>query len=176
VDRLAPHCRVRANPLSYNTDIGLPLAILGTELDTRRPLAIAAGFARAAWSAVVTREPLDVMVLELGVRRAGDMRAHLEIVRPDVVVVTPVAASYRDDLEAIEILREEIALLCRDAAARGATVLLCADDPVLAALADEIPGAVRYAAGEATADAGGPSAQRAQAATAHVIRALGFAG
>ncbi|MDX2165848.1 MAG: aminotransferase class I/II-fold pyridoxal phosphate-dependent enzyme [Deltaproteobacteria bacterium] len=173
-ERLAGHCRVRANPLSYNTDVGLPLAILGTELDTRRPLGIAAGLARAAWSALVEREPLDVMVLELGVRRAGDMRAHLELVRPDVVVVTPVAASYRDDLDAIETLREEIALLCRDAAARQAAVLLCADDPMLAALADSLPGAQRYSAAEATADAGGPSAQRAQAATAHVLRLLGL--
>jgi aminotransferase len=173
-ERLAAHCRVRANPLSYNTDVGLPLAILGTELDTRRPLAIAAGLARAAWSALVARERLDVMVLELGVRQAGDMRAHLELVRPDVVVVTPVAASYRDDLDAIETLREEIALLCRDAVARQAAVLLCADDPMLADLADALPGAQRYSAAEATADAGGPSAQRAQAATAHVLRLLGL--
>jgi len=171
-ERLARRCRVRANPLSHNTDVGLPLAILGIELDTRRPLAVVTGFARALWSAFVTREPLDVMVLELGVRRAGDMRAHLEIVSPDVVVVTPVTASYRDDLDAIETLREEIALLCRDAAARGATVLLCADDPVLATLADQLPNAVRYAASDATPDGGGPSAQRAHAAAARVLHAL----
>src|SRR6185369_605481 len=110
---LARRFRVRANPLSYNTDVGLPLAILGCELDRRRPFQLVAGFARAVWSAYAAREPIDVMVLELGVRQAGDMRAHLEIVRPSIVIVTPVASSYRDDHEALAVLREEIAVLCR---------------------------------------------------------------
>ncbi|HSP97209.1 MAG TPA: aminotransferase class I/II-fold pyridoxal phosphate-dependent enzyme [Candidatus Dormibacteraeota bacterium] len=189
---LARRLRVHANPLSYNTAIGLPLAVLDTEMDTRRPLTVAAAFARALWSAYGPVAPLDVMVLELGVRRAGDMRSHLEIVRPDVVVVTPVAASYRDDLDALETLREEIALLCRDAARHGATVLLCGDDPVLAALAAELPGATTFSAAELQSgesgltlladgrslpvrrDVVGASSQRALAAAVHVARALGM--
>jgi len=185
---LARRFRVRANPLSYNTAVGLPLAVLGTELETRRPLHVAAGFARAAWSAYAAGEQLDVMVLELGVRRAGDMRAHLEIVQPDVVVITPVAASYLDDLDAVATLRDEIALLCRDGAARGAAVLLCADDPAWSALAHEIDGAICYAAGElldgelrigqtawsVQRDVVGASGQRALAAAVHVARALGM--
>ena len=189
---LARRLRVHANPLSYNTAIGLPLAVLDTEMDTRRPLTVAAAFARALWSAYGPVAPLDAMVLELGVRRAGDMRSHLEIVRPDVVVVTPVAPSYRDDLDALETLREEIALLCRDAARHGATVLLCGDDPVLAALAAELPGATTFSAAELQSgesgltlladgrslpvrrDVVGASSQRALAAAVHVARALGM--
>lgn len=145
---LARRFRVRANPLSYNTDVGLPLAILGCEIDTRRPLALAAGFARALWSAGAARARVDVMVLELGVRAAGDMRAHLEIVRPDVVIVTPLVASYRDDCDALEILREEIAVLCREAGRAGAAILVGGDDPALATLAAETPGAARVSSGE----------------------------
>lgn len=191
-DLLARRLRVHANPLSYNTAVGLPLAVLDAELDTRRPLAVAAAFARALWHAYGPVTPLDAMVLELGVRRRGDMRAHLEIVRPDVVVVTPLAASYRDDLEALGTLRDEIALLCREAAARGAAVLLCGDDPVLAALAAEIPGATTFSAGElqpgdgglalaggdqplaVRRDVVGASGQRALAAAVHVARRLGL--
>ena len=142
---LARRFRVRANPLSYNTEVGLPLAILGCELDTQRPLGIAAGFTRALWAAYAPHAPVDVMVLELGVRQVGDMRAHLEIVRPDIIVVTPVASSYRDDHEALAVLREEIAVLCRQGAEDGAAILLCADDPALAALAAQTPGAVCFA-------------------------------
>ncbi|MBX3024604.1 aminotransferase class I/II-fold pyridoxal phosphate-dependent enzyme [bacterium] len=188
---LARRLRVHANPLSHNTAIGLPLAVLDAELDTRRPLAIAAAFARAAWRAYGPVPPLDVMVLELGVRRRGDMRAHLEIVRPDVVVVTPVAASYTDDLEAMKTLRAEIGLLCRDASQRGAAVLLCGDDPMLAALAAELPGARTFSAQELRTGAAGTtlaldgrdlpvhrdivgaSGQRAVAAAVHVARLLG---
>ncbi len=189
---LARRLRVHANPLSYNTAVGLPLAVLDVEMDTRRPLAIAGGFARALWSAYGPATPLDAMVLELGVRRTGDMRSHLEIVRPDVVVVMPVAASYRDDHEEVATLRKEIALLCRDAGQRGATVLLCGDDPVLATMAAETPGAMVFSAGELQTDEAGlslhgggralpvrrdvvgASGQRALAAAVHVARALGM--
>lgn len=182
---------VRANPLSYNTGIGLPLAVLGTEIDTRRPPDVVRGLGRALWSAYGANEALDVMVLEFGVRRTGDMRAHLEIVRPDIVVVTPVASSHRDDLDAVETLREEIALLCRDAAARGAAVLLCRDDPVLQALASEVPGAASFSAAQVSRgpeglelragasafavrrDTVGASGHRALVAAVHVARALG---
>ncbi len=191
-DLLATRLRVHANPLSYNTDVGLPLAILDRPLDTRGPLAIAAGFAGAAWAALGPLDPVDVMVLELGVRRTGDMQTHLGVVRPDVVVVTPLAASYRDDLEGLATLRSEIALLCRDAAARGAAVLLCDDDPTLAALAAELGGTALYSAGEVLRDAGtlrlrsgaetlpvgrdvvGASGRRALAAAVHVARHLGM--
>ena len=190
-DLLARRLRVHANPLSYNSDVGLLLAVLDTEIDTRRPLRIAGGFAQALWRAYGPLQPLDAMVLELGVRRAGDMRAHLEIVRPDVVVVMPVAASYRDDLDAVATLRDEIALLCRDAVERGAAVLLCGDDPVLVALAAELPGASTFSAEELRADGDhlvlatssgplpvrrdvvGASGQRALAAAVRVARALG---
>jgi hypothetical protein len=105
---LARRFRVHANPLSYNTDVGLPLAILGCELDRHRPLALAAELAQAVYSAYAVPHPVDVMVLELGVRQPGDMRAHLDIVQPDIVIVTPLASSYRDDHEALEILRSAL--------------------------------------------------------------------
>ena len=189
---LARRFRVRANPLSYNTAIGLALAILGCEIDTRRPLRVLSGFARALWSAYVSRDPVDVMVLELGVRRAGDMRAHLQIVRPEIVIVTQVVPSYRDDHEALAVLREEIAVLCRQASADGAAILLCADDPALAAVAGDTPGAGRFATADLEArdsgtvlrldgaewpvrrDAVGASGRCALAAAARVGKLLGM--
>jgi aminotransferase len=145
---LARRFRVHANPLSYNTDVGLPLAILGCELDRRRPLALAAELAQAVYSAYAVPNPVDVMVLELGVRQAGDMRAHLDIVQPDVVIVTPLASSYRDDHEALEILREEIAVLCRAGTQAGKPILLCGDDPSLTILAKDTVGAAHFSANE----------------------------
>ena len=72
------------------------------------------------------------------------MRAHLEIVKPDIVIVTPLASSYRDDHQGLEVLREEVAVLCRQAAQAHAPVLLCADDPAVTALAAELPQATRF--------------------------------
>ncbi len=79
-------------------------------------------------------------------------------------------------------MRQEIALLFRDAAGRGAEVRLCADDPILAAVATEIAGAATFSAAELTApdfppvrrDVVGASGQRAVAAAVHAARALGM--
>lgn len=155
LELLAQRFAVRANPLSYNTDVGLPLAVLGCELDTRRPLALARGFARAIWLGYAARERTEVLVLELGVRQTGDMRAHLDVVRPDIVVVTPIVASYRDDHESLQVLREEIGVLCRWAGRAGAAIMLCADDPTLAALAAETTGAVAFAGTDLVEGPGG---------------------
>jgi UDP-N-acetylmuramoyl-tripeptide--D-alanyl-D-alanine ligase len=139
---LASRLHVRANPLSYNTAIGVPLAVLGRAIETRPAPRLVRGLAGALWTAYVGREPVDVMLLELGVRRSGDVRAHLELVRPDIVVVMPLARSFSQDVDALALLRVEIETLC-DGMAPG-TLLLCEDDPFLAELASRIPGAARF--------------------------------
>jgi aminotransferase len=145
--------RVRANPLSYNTAIGLPLAMLGRELDTRAPGHLLAGLAKVLWAAYGPRPPLDVMVLELGVRAPGDMSAHLELVRPDVAVITPLAPSFSEECEALATLRREVLALCEAVAPPG--LLLCTDDPFLAELAGRTPGAIGFGSGDVAAGPGG---------------------
>jgi aminotransferase len=139
---LGRRLRVRANPLSYNTAVGLPLAVLGSQLDTRRPGRAAADVAAALWAAYVSRAGVDVMVLELGVRAPGDMRAHLEVVRPDIVVVAPLAPSFSEDAGTLATLRREISTLC--AGDTASTLLLCTDDPFLAEIAERTPAAVGF--------------------------------
>lgn len=136
---LSSRYRVRSNPLSHNTEVGLPLAVLDVEMDARSPARIARGFAAAAWNVLVDREPIDVLVLELGVRRRGDMRAHLDVLRPDVAVVMPLAPGLSSDHEALAVLRAEIEELCA-APGRPPALFVCGDDPLLAELAERTPG------------------------------------
>jgi aspartate/methionine/tyrosine aminotransferase len=145
--------RVRSNPLSYNTAVGLPLAVLGRRLDTRRPARAAGEVAAALCSAYASRARVDAMVLELGVRASGDMQAHLEVVRPDIVVVAPLASSFSDDAGALSTLRREIDTLCRTGTASA--VLLCTDDPFLAELAERTPAAVGFSRDDVVAQADG---------------------
>jgi aspartate/methionine/tyrosine aminotransferase len=145
--------RVRANPLSHNTEIGLPLAILGRELSTRPPMRLLADVTKALWTAYATRLPADVLVLELGVRRPGDMRAHLELLRPDMAVVTPLTPTFSRDGEGLAVLRREMLVLC--GAVPPAGLLLCTDDPFLAELADRAPGASRFARADVVDGAAG---------------------
>ncbi len=65
---LARRYRVQPNPRSYNTDIGLPLAVLNIELASVRLRDLARGFARAVWTALFKTAAPDILVLEFGAR------------------------------------------------------------------------------------------------------------
>ena len=124
--------RVRSNPLSHNTEIGLALAILGVRLASKRPTDLARTLARAV-GRVAMPEAVDVLVLELGARRRGDMRDLLSIVCPDVAIITPLAADEGGDLDALQVLQAEVGELIAETRERGRPLLLCRDDPRLEA-------------------------------------------
>ncbi|HVO23549.1 MAG TPA: aminotransferase class I/II-fold pyridoxal phosphate-dependent enzyme, partial [Candidatus Margulisiibacteriota bacterium] len=151
---LSAHLHMRANPLSYNTEVGLPLAVLNVSMNTRRPGSVAAAFVRALWTALVSRAPLDVLVLELGARRRGDMGEHLRIVRPDVAVVTGLEPSFSEEQQALAVLRAEIAQLCDAVHHSHGHLLLCGDDPSLETLAGDLPGVALFAKSHMRSDAG----------------------
>lgn len=110
---LSPHYRVRTNPRSYNTEIGLPLAVLNIELETKHFWKTLWACVRAAWTAFASRELIDILVLELGVRKRGDMRQLLRTVRPDITVLTSLTPSYENDIEGVRIQQEEMRTLCQ---------------------------------------------------------------
>jgi hypothetical protein len=114
---LSPHYQVRTNPRSYNTEIGLPLAILNVELETTSPRKTVWALLRAAWTALVSQEKVEVLVLELGVRNRGDMRQLLRTVQPDIAVLTALSPGYQEDIEGIRIQQEEMRTLCQEAGA-----------------------------------------------------------
>lgn len=141
---LGAHFKARANPLSYNTEVGLPLAVLDISLDTHRAASIVAAFVWSAWTALASRAKLDVLVLELGVRHTGEMAEHLRIVRPDIAVITGLAPSYSEEQQALTVLRAEIAQLCAAVSRAGGSLILCGDDPSLVALSHDLPGAALF--------------------------------
>ena len=131
---LSRRWRVRSNPLSYNTEVGVAFSILDMGFDTRRLLSVARGFARAAWRALFP-DDVEVLILELGARQASDMRRLLCVVHPDVAVLTALTPSYSEDHDSLTTLRAEMAELVEFMSKRGATLAVCVDDPILAGLA-----------------------------------------
>lgn len=129
---LALRLRVRSNPLSYNTEIGLLLSVLDATrpqrlLDTRQPASVVGAMMRGLGQAIFA-EPLDVLIVELGARTAGDMRQLLRIVRPDIAVITPLAPGSFADPATLSVLRDEMRELVAATRAHGGDVLLCGDD------------------------------------------------
>ena len=141
---LSTHVPARANPLSHNTEVGLPLAVLNVQMNTGHLPSVVAGFARSVWTAFGRDGDAGVLVLELGVRRQGDVARHLHIVRPEIAVVTGLAPSFSEDQHALAVLRAEIAQLCQSVQRTHGQVLLCGDDPSLVALAGELPGSALF--------------------------------
>lgn len=79
--------RVFAAPASYNSEVGLPLAILAAPLDTR------------------------ILVLEYGINAPGEMEVLLGIARPDHAWITAVGASHLEGLGDVECVAREKCLL-----------------------------------------------------------------
>jgi hypothetical protein len=122
---------VRANPRSYNTDIGLPLAVLGLEIDPRSWRQIAGLLLRATGRALLGQPHADLLVLELGARQPGDMARLLRTVRPDWAVVTALASESIEDPAELATLQGEMSQLCQRLPAER--LLLCGDDSLLMA-------------------------------------------
>jgi UDP-N-acetylmuramyl pentapeptide synthase len=150
---------VRSNPLSYNTDVGLAFAVLNTGFDTRRPLSVVAGMLRAVWNALFLARA-DVLVLELGARQGGDMRALLRVVHPDIAVITELAPSYSEDQAGMAVLRQEMKELFDFLERRGGVVAVCADDTALAEM-DPAGAALRFGR-DALVHEGGATALRVE--------------
>jgi len=127
---LSTHYRVRTNPRSYNTEIGLPLAVLNVEIETRSAWSIGQTLVRAAWTAFCSAEKPEILVLELGIRQPGDMHRLLQTVRPDIAILTNLTPSYSTDIEFLRILQTEIRVLCQEVGAH-CHFLVDGDDPLL---------------------------------------------
>ena len=103
---IAPHRTVASNPRNYNTEIGLPLAILGAPLGTQ------------------------VMVLEMGMRGFGQIAELAAIAEPDVGVITnigPVHLEQMGSLEGVAQAKAELLVGLYD----GATAVVPSDEPLL---------------------------------------------
>lgn len=84
---LASTYPIAASERSFNNELGLPLTLLGASEDTR-------------WA-----------VLEMGVRRVGDIERLCRVARPDVGIVTSVAAAhveYLGDLDGVARAKGEL--------------------------------------------------------------------
>ncbi|MEK9194935.1 MAG: UDP-N-acetylmuramoyl-tripeptide--D-alanyl-D-alanine ligase, partial [Patescibacteria group bacterium] len=99
--------RTRTAEKNYNNEIGVPLTILGIDHQGRRVSVWIWSLVRV-WmrSMVFTRAYPEILVLEYGVDRPGDMDYLVSIARPDIAVVTaigdvPAHVEFFKDAEAL---------------------------------------------------------------------------
>ncbi len=113
---------VRANPKNFNTEIGLPLAILG----------IGSGYGsyrdwlpamKNAFSAIFKKNFPEVLVLELGVSQKGDMKYLLSIVKPEISIITNITQRYIESFSGLDRMMAEYEYLVKNTQASGRVIL-----------------------------------------------------
>jgi len=130
----------RKSEKSFNSEVGLPLTILGAPNAWHNPLRwlqnLLDGLVLLAFN---SRYP-EWLVLEVGADRPGDIRTLVPWLKTDIVAITrlperPVHVEFFESTEAV--VEEKAALI--DTLRAGGTLLLFADDPRTAALAHRLP-------------------------------------
>ncbi len=114
---LATAFSTHSSPGSFNNEVGLPVTLLGAPLGTQ------------------------AIVAEMGARHVGDVAELCRIARPDVVVVTNVGVAHMEVFGSWERIVEASAEPVLALNQEGIAVL-CADDPVVAAMAGRCAGRV----------------------------------
>jgi UDP-N-acetylmuramoyl-tripeptide--D-alanyl-D-alanine ligase len=104
---IAPHRRTVASRANFNTEIGLPLEILDAPAET------------------------EVLVLEMGMRGAGQIAELAAIAEPDVAVIVSIGPVHLELLGSIEAIAAAKAELIA-ALPAGGTAVIPADEPLLA--------------------------------------------
>jgi UDP-N-acetylmuramoyl-tripeptide--D-alanyl-D-alanine ligase len=101
---------VRANPKNFNTEIGLPLAVL----------CLPSGYnSYKNWLPVIKKSLFCIfqkdfpacLVLELGVSQKGDMKYLLSVVKPKISVITDITQRYLESFSGMDDLVEEYKIL-----------------------------------------------------------------
>lgn len=99
---------VRMSVKNYNNEIGVPLTIIGSPSGGRNPFAWLAVFWRA-WKLIIWRDKdyPQVLVLEMGVDRIGDMKYLVSFAPPQVGVVTMVSYSHLEYFGSLANIKKE---------------------------------------------------------------------
>lgn len=106
--------RARKSEKSYNSEIGVPLSILGLDNAWQNPILWTKNIVDGFLHAVFPSNYPEVLVLEMGVDRPGDMRSLTSWIKPNIVVLTrlpeiPVHVEYFNSPE--EVIKEKLTLL-----------------------------------------------------------------
>lgn len=124
--------KVRKSEKSFNSEVGIPLTILGLPNAWSNPWRWVCNLLAGAFLACFSRSYPEVLVIEAGVDRPGDMQQLTQWFQPHYVIVTrlpdvPVHVEHFSSPE--EVVREKMALV--EALASDGVLIYNHDDTIL---------------------------------------------
>src|SRR3989344_1118173 len=124
--------RVRKSQKSYNSEFGVPLTIIGAETGWGSPLKWLEAI-RLGLGAIFTKQNYpEILVLEVGADRPGDIKKIREWLKPDVAVITALAETpvHVEFFESPEEVFEEKAELVKNLPPEASAILNFDDEEV----------------------------------------------
>lgn len=123
---------VRASPGNFNNELGVPLTIIGDWKEISGYFFWIKVIAVGLWSIATRVQYPEVLILEYGIQKPGDMDYLLSIAKPSIAVMTaiggaPVHMEFFDNAEALAREKEK---LLRAVGPMGFVVLNADDDVV----------------------------------------------
>lgn len=129
-----------SSPKSFNTEIGLPLAILN----------LSSGYhSYKEWLPIIFKAPFSILrrqfprilVLEFGVSEPGDMKYLLSIVKPKISAITDITQRYIDAFGDMDELADEYELLVKKTTK---LIVLNGDNPKIKKIAGPAKNEIRF--------------------------------
>ncbi|MFA6338919.1 MAG: Mur ligase family protein [Candidatus Paceibacterota bacterium] len=131
---LASAYHVRKSEKSFNSELGIPLTILGCDTGWGNPFIWLENIFHGLFLIVFTQKYPKWLILEVGADRPGDIKKVTNWLHPDIVVITrfgkvPVHVEFFNSRE--EVIREK-SYLAHALKQKGSLILNCDDEDVLA--------------------------------------------
>lgn len=124
--------KVRCTKSNFNNELGLPLTILGTWEEIKGAFFWPKVIFGSVWRLIFKIDYPEILILEYGVDKPGDMRYLLDIARPNVSVITAIGEipAHVEFFSGPEEVGREKAKLIESLPAAGFAVLNYDDDTV----------------------------------------------
>ncbi len=124
----------RKNIKNYNNEFGLPFTIIGVDSPKSNPVKWLMLFMKSFWMVYGYSHYPKVLVLELGIDRPGDMDALMDIIKPDIAVLTTIGISHLEYFSSEQQIFEEKSRIFRDLGPKDFAVLNIDDSKVRQAI------------------------------------------
>ncbi len=124
---------VRKSEKSFNSEIGLPLTILGIPNGWNNPLIWLSDILKGLWLFVAPHKYPEWLVLEVGIGKPGDMKRTASWLKSDVVIITAIGETpvHIEFFNSRKQLVEEKAQLVKTLKKDGLLILNADDETVL---------------------------------------------
>lgn len=120
---LAGHFRVRRNEKNYNNEIGIPLTIIGAGSGGRSIFGWLKVFFKWIAVMILPLEYPEILVLEMGADRPGDLKYLTDFVKLEIGVLTDVSASHMEFFKNLEGIAREKGMIIKTLNEKGLAII-----------------------------------------------------